>query len=133
MDKKISVDWNSLREIVKNTDKEILKKVIGGCDGHSIFKPKKFTDAGLDSKVVAAFTKKHHSGDDHKSTIYTNAGEVDALEGVYGLELLEFIAATFEVTSWKSGRGFRASQLSEELIKKLGETKETFAVEKENK
>ena len=110
-------NWEKLREIVKTTDKEVLKKAIM-VDGHTIYSPSKFLDAGLNKEVVTAFTKRHFSGDHPKEQISTNVGPVEALNGVYGLDVLEFIAGVFDVSSWKMGRGSRAGHLVEQLLEK---------------
>lgn len=111
------VNWDKMRATVIGTDKEVLKKAI--CvDGHTIYEPEKFLDAGLDPAVVRVFTKKIRSGDQPKEKLYTEGVEVQSLNGVYGLELLEFIARCFDVNSWKMGRGSRAAHLVEQLVEK---------------
>lgn len=113
----MKTNWVKLRATVAATDKEVLKKAIL-VDGHTIYKPEKFLDAGLDATVVKAFTKIHESGSHPKEQISTDAGPVNALEGVYGLAVLEFIAGVFDVSSWKMGRGSRAAHLVEQLLEK---------------
>lgn len=110
-------NWEKIREQVKGTDKAVLREAIK-VDGHTIYKPEKFLDAGLDAAVVKAFTKYHQSGDHPKEQIHVGGKVVEALAGVYGLEVLEFIASVFEVTSWKMGRGSRAAHLAEQLVEK---------------
>lgn len=110
-------NWTKLRETVLATDKGVLRKAIE-VDGHTIYKPQKFIDAGMDKDFVAAFTKTMESGDHPKEKIYVQGKEVESLEGVYGLEVIEFIAGCFDVDSWKSGRGSRAGHLYEQLIEK---------------
>ena len=116
MKTKTKFDWERIREIVKNTDKAVLTKVINSVDGHGIYAPSLFTEAGLDVAVVNAFTKKLHSGNTPKETIFDNDNNaVESMTGVYGLDLLEFIADQFGVSSWKMGRGSRAAHLTEQL------------------
>lgn len=115
--KKPKINWKKVGQLVKATDKSVLEKVIGIIDGHSIFDPKAFTELGLSEEIVSAFLQEHESGDNHKEQIANNSGViVDSMRGVYGLQLLEFIASTFKVSSWKNGRGFRAAHLSEQLL-----------------
>jgi len=109
--------WEKLRKLVKDTDKEILRQVVS-VDGHTIYDPQKFLDLGLDKVIVEAFTKKLRSGDTPKEVIYQGDREVASVTGVYGLELLEFIARVFDVDSWKMGRGSRAAHLTEQLMEK---------------
>jgi len=108
-------NWAKIRELVLNTDKTILTKAIM-VDGHTIYKPEKFTETGLDPTIVAAFTKTLKSGNHPKEMIEDTQGNYAAeMNGVYGLEILEFIANVFNVTSWKMGRGSRAQHLIEQL------------------
>ncbi len=113
--KTVKINWENLREKVKATDKEILKKAIL-VDGHTIYDAKKFTDAGLDASVVEAFVENMDSGQG-KEAIFDNAGNpVHSMKGVYGLRVVEFIASCFDVTTWKMGRGSRAQHLQEQLM-----------------
>jgi hypothetical protein len=112
------VDYEKLRNEVKTMDKEVLKKVVTSVDGHTIYDPKKFTEAGLSKNLVSAFTRVHESGSHPKEQITSQGKVVDSLGGVYGLQLLEFIAGCFDVSSWKMGRGSRADHLSEQLVEK---------------
>lgn len=111
------INWEQLREIVKNTSKDVLKKAVM-VDGHTIYTPEKFLEAGLDASIINVFTKKLRSGNHPKETLYVDGQQVQSLTGVYGLELLEFIASCFEIDSWKMGRGSRAAHLAEQLTEK---------------
>lgn len=108
-------NWEKIREKLKATDKAVLREAVM-VDGHTIYKPEKFLDAGLDAEIVTAFTKKLHSGDHPKEQIYVQGQEVESLTGVYGLDVLEFIASVFDVASWKMGRGSRAADLCGQLL-----------------
>ncbi len=112
--------WDKLREKVNATDKAVLTKVIQSIDGHTIYDPKQFTELGLDGDIVAAFTKTLRSGNTPKETIFDDDGrKVASLKGVYGLDLLEFIAGTFGAESWKMGRGSRAAHLTEQILEQF--------------
>jgi len=139
MAKKVTkVDWEALRETVKNTDKAVLTKVVQSIDGHTIYEAKHFTEKGLDESVVNAFAKTLKSGKGQELpqspwpfTIVPPGGHgncpvwrvcdnngvaVKSIKGVYGLDLLTFIANVFGVDSWKMGRGSRAQHLAEQLV-----------------
>jgi hypothetical protein len=109
------VDWDALREKVKSTDKAILRAVASDCDGHTIYLPQHFIEKGLDAAVVAAFDRVHESTGG-KGDITSGGRKVKVLQGVYGLEILEFICGVFAIDSWKMGRGSRAVDLAEQLI-----------------
>lgn len=113
----MKTNWEKIREMVKNTDKAVLQEVIK-VDGHTIYKPEKFLNAGLNADVVTAFTKYHQSGEHPKEQIHVGNKVVEALSGVYGLDVLEFVASVFDVSSWKMGRGSRAAHLAEQLVEK---------------
>lgn len=109
------INWEKIREKVKATDKAVLREAVM-VDGHTIYKPEKFLDIGLDAEIVTVFTKKLHSGEHYKEKLEVNGKEVDSLTGVYGLDVLEFIASVFDVASGKMGRGSRAADLCEQLL-----------------
>lgn len=113
--KEVKVNWDALRETVRTTDKAVLTKVVQSTDGHTIYLPKHFTEAGLDQSIVVAFTKTLRSGQG-KEQIYKGGEPVDTLTGIHGLQVLEFIAGCFGVDSWKMGRGSRAAHLAEQLV-----------------
>jgi hypothetical protein len=111
-------NWKKVAELVKSTPVDALKKAID-VDGHSIYDPSKFIEAGLDPVVVEAFTEVQKSDGTPKGTIFSRDWEIlPTLKGVYGLNLLEFIAQQFGVTSDKMGRGFRAADLQKQLLAK---------------
>jgi hypothetical protein len=107
-------DWDKLREIVKNESKAVLNKALSDIEGHTVYHPSKFLKAGLNEEVVKAFTERTYSGTG-KEQLYVDEQPVDFIDGVWGLRLLEFVASTFNITSWKMGRGSRADHLIEQL------------------
>jgi hypothetical protein len=106
---------------------EALKKtveIING-DGHTIFKPEAFLEAGLPREFVDKFTQTHES-DRHnpKEMIFNKAGEVLMFStGVYGLDLILGICRTLDLPLNQAlmGRGFRARNACEALTKYLEE------------
>lgn len=113
------VDWQALREAVRNTDREVLGKVIRRLDGHTVFRAEEFADSGLPPGLVPSLTYEHRSSyiGDPKYTVYDPLGRpLPALTGLYGLDLLEFIAGCFGVRSNKMGRGFRAGDMAQQLL-----------------
>lgn len=96
-------------------------EVIEG-DGHTIFKPEAFLDAGVPDSLVAEHTRRYTSNpDDPKLTIFDADGKaIPALLGVYGLTVLWAIQADIGAEgSSKSGRGFLARQLTANILAKL--------------
>lgn len=105
-------------KIIKETPKETLLKIADICDGHSIFTQETFLNAGLHPDIVDEFADCHLSDfRNPKETIFsTRTGEaVEKMAGIYGLEIIEFIARVFGISSDKNGRGFRASDLKQQL------------------
>ena|SRR5579871_57610 len=86
------------------------------CDGHSIFKPQAFLEAGLPGEIVQHVTRKHGSDGSPKGTIFVDGQAVDALIGVYGLDLLRFLAAALKVEYRSAlGRGSEARNIQSAL------------------
>ncbi len=112
-------DWAKLRQRVKDTDTKVLQDVIRGLEGHKLYAPERFLEAGLDAEIVEAFTEVHESGLDLKEQLFVDGVPVNQLREVYGLQLLEFIASVFDVSSWKMGRCSRAFDLAEQLMEKF--------------
>ena len=98
--------------------KETVLKAIEIADGHSIFPPKMFLDAGLPGNFVKRYTKSHRSDfSNYKEIIMVNGEAVESLEGVYGLELLKGLADALDVEyEDKLGRGSQADAIKEAII-----------------
>jgi hypothetical protein len=103
--------------LVRETDPQVVLKVAGICDGHTIFDPKAFFDAGLHPDIVASVTITHRSDTSHpKSTIFKEDRALTEVTGVYGLRLLEFLASALEIDYRRCmGRGFQASAIKQAL------------------
>ena len=110
-------NYEALKEKVKSTSKDVLRQVVNSVDGHTIYAPKKFTDLGLDPEIVEAYTRVHESGNHPKEMISAGNTVLPSLQGVYSLNLLQFIAGAYGVDSNKLGRGSRATDLAEQLCK----------------
>lgn len=117
--KKKKTDWVAIANLIKGMDRKVLLESISDLDGHSLYKPQKFSK--LPPEVVEAFTETIESDtSDPKTTIFNDRGEALAyVHGIYGLRLVEFIAQTFGITSWKLGRGSRYYHLLEQLQETL--------------
>ena len=91
-----------------------LREVAG--DGWTIFRPSAFPM--LPEGILAAYSHRYESDtSDHKSTIFGKDGEVlPAVEGIYGLSLVEGIASAYGIHSGKSGRGFRVQDCTRQLF-----------------
>lgn len=110
------LDWS---DITLKQQRAIIRWLRG--DGHTIWNPNAMRDAGLDERVIKHFTQDFMSNtNDVKSTIFTADGTERVVRtltgGVYGLNVIESLARHHSVTSDKGGRGFRASDLSSQLL-----------------
>jgi hypothetical protein len=95
-----------------NVDKEIVLRVADICDGHTIFKPEAFTEAGAPPAIIAQHTECYESDlSDPKATIFGPDGApMNQLLGVYGLPLIETICDDLGIDyEVKLGRGFQAA------------------------
>jgi hypothetical protein len=98
--------------------KETVLKAIEIADGHIIFPPEMFLDAGLPGKFVKRYTKTQRSNfSKYKEIIMVNGEAVKSLEGVYGLELLKGLADALDVEyEDKLGRGSQADAIKKAII-----------------
>lgn len=92
------------------------------CDGHTIFKPEAFLDAGVPQELVDRCTSVHES--DFSEPKYTISGPdgqpVAQMSGVYGLDVLDSMIRDFDLDAPQTfGRGFQARVWQEALHKHL--------------
>lgn len=92
------------------------------CDGHTIFKPEAFLDAGVPQELVDRCTNVHES--DFSNPKYTISGPdgkpVNQMAGIYGLDALATMIRDFDLDApQRSGRGFQAQVWKEALHKHL--------------
>ncbi len=99
-------------EQVRQCGKEVILAAAGLCDGHSIMAPKAFLDAGLPPEVVTYLTRTYQSDGSPKGTLFVAGQSVKHLVGVYGLDLLRFLADALGVEYRHAmGRGFEAANI----------------------
>lgn len=111
---KLKPGWAA--QLPKETIIKVLD-VIGG-DGHSLFSPAAFIEAGLPKNIVKAFTDVIPSDmRNPKGMIFDHNGRLlSHLKGVYGLHLLGALARSLGApTSSALGRGFEARQLDKNI------------------
>lgn len=95
--------------LIRETDPDVLWRIATMCDGHGILDPRKLIEAGMPAQAVTYFTETLRSDGTPKGTIFVDGQPVDALDGVYGLRLLQAIAAALGVTYPSfMGRGYQA-------------------------
>ena len=60
-----------LVQMIRDTPGAVILKAVAICDGHSIFDPREFIDAGLPEPVVRYFTTNHRSDSgSHKGRLF---------------------------------------------------------------
>ena len=103
-------------DLLKQCTPETILAAADRCDGHTIFKPEAFLDAGMPHEVVELQTRRHGSDGSPKGTIFVDGQPVDALTGVYGLDLLRFLASALGVEYRSAfGRGTEARHIQAAL------------------
>lgn len=108
--------YQQLVEQVRALPKETILAAAYRCDGHTIFKPEAFLDAGLPQAIVDYVTHSHASDGSPKGTIFVDGQPVKELAGVYGLDLLRFLADSLGVQYASAiGRGFQAQHIQTAL------------------
>jgi hypothetical protein len=110
-------DYRKIYQAIRETSPEVLLRAASICDGHTIFDPQAFRDAGLPESVVAHVNRRHESsGTDPKSTLFVRGLTVPAIEGVYGLQLLRLLARALHVEYRAAyGRGTEATNITTAL------------------
>lgn len=108
--------YTKVIEAIRDCSPEVILRAASRCDGHSIFKPEAFIDAGLPNDVVSYITHTYKSDGSPKGTIFVNGAPVKDLQGVYGLDLLRLIANALGVQYRSAiGRGFEAQNIQQAL------------------
>lgn len=104
--------YQRLVDQIRQCTPDIILRAADLCDGHSILKPQAFIEAGLPQEVVNHLTRTYRSDGTPKGTIFVNGRPVQELAGVYGLDLLRFLASALEVEYQSAmGRGFEAQNI----------------------
>ena len=110
----------TLVELVRRCGPEAVLRAAALCDGHTIFDPQAFVRAGLPPEVVEHLTDTHRSDGTPKGTVFTNGQAVPEVRGVYGLDVLRFLAAALGVEYRSAlGRGFPAEHIRQALRRHL--------------
>ena len=119
-------DYKKLIEQVRSLPGETILAAASRCDGHTIFKPEAFLDAGLPKEVVDHLTHTHGSDGSPKGTIFVKGEPVKELAGVYGLDMLRFLADALGVEYRRAmGRGFEAQNIHAALRQHFATRKPT--------
>jgi len=112
--------YRLLLEQVKQCSPHAVLRAASLCDGHSILAPQAFIDAGLPAELVAHLTTTHRSDGTPKGSIFVDGRVVEELQGVYGLDVLRFMASALELEYRSAlGRGFEAANIRQALTAHL--------------
>ncbi len=107
--------------LTKACSSEVILRAASLCDGHSILKPEAFIDAGFPQVVVEHMTRKYRSDGSPKGTLFVGGQPVKELTGIYGLEMLRFLAGALGVEYRDAiGRGFEAQNIQIALKQHFG-------------
>ena len=106
----------SATRLLRQCSAEVILKSASMCDGHSILKPEALLTVGLPIDVIHQLTQVHRSDGTHKGTIFVNGEPETELTGIYGLDLLRFVAGALGVEYRSAlGRGFEAQNIRSAL------------------
>ena len=104
--------FTGLAERVRKCDPSAVLRAADRFDGQSVFNAKAFLEDGLPQEVVDYVSRTHGSDGTPKGTIFADGKPVPVLCGVYGLDLLQFLAAALDVDYPSAfGRGFQARHI----------------------
>ena len=109
--------YQHLVGLLQRCSPDAILKSADRCDGHCILDPQAFLSVGLPAEVVAHLTRRHKSDlSDPKATLIVDGEAVKELSGVYGLELLQFLATALGVGFTRAlGRGREACNIQAAL------------------
>ena len=109
--------YQHLVGLLQRCSPDAILKSADRCDGHCILDPQAFLSAGLPAEIVAHVTRCHKSDfSDPKATLVANGEAVEEITGVYGLDLLHFLATALGVTYMRAfGRGREARNIQAAL------------------
>jgi acyl CoA:acetate/3-ketoacid CoA transferase len=103
-------------KLLNECSPETILKAADRCDGHGILKPEAFVDAGLPAAVIHHLTRTYKSDGSPKGTIFVQGEPVKELSGVYGLDMLRFLASALGVEYAPAlGRGLEARRIQAAL------------------
>ncbi len=109
----------SARALITPTERDVRGVLeITANDGHTIFKPSAFLEAGVDPALIERYSRKYESDtSDHKSTIFGEDGQpIVEVVGVYGLSILSGLVYNLGLTCESyMGRGFQAQAYTKTL------------------
>ena len=107
--------------LIRRLPRKVILKIARHCDGHTILDPQGLIDAGLPAEVAEAVTVTYRSDrSSPKTTIFVDDQPVDESRGVYGLDLLELLARSLQVTYRTCyGRGSQAMVIRKALHEHL--------------
>lgn len=114
----IEKDW--AQKIAKNTLEAALKIIDG--DGHTLFDPEAFRNAGMPEYIVDYFTAVHATDlSSPQGVMFDSKGNlVPYIEGIYGLEMLRSMASSLGAKASSAlGRGFEARELTKNIEEHL--------------
>jgi len=110
-----------LKAAIKALPKETIKAIamVNEGDGHSIFDPQAYADAGMPEELLAHFCEVHKSDGTHKGSIFDSNGRVlRSLDGVYGLRVSSALVSSLDLEAGNyMGRGFQARANHEAILK----------------
>lgn len=111
-------EFEAAAQALRRTSKIVILKAADICDGHGIFDPAAFIDAGLPLEVVSALTREFESSTtDPMKAIFKDGEFVPKAKGIYGLEMLKFMALALDVryAGCFFGRGTQAREIKRAL------------------
>ena len=113
----ITIDLRKL--ITKKHISDVLEFIDN--DGHTIFDPSAFKEIAPKEFVDGCMETHVSIEGNHKETIYQQGVPVDEMDGIYGLEVVQWIASQLDQSSPCSGRGFRCRHLTESIKREIKE------------
>ena len=116
---------SDIHEDLRRLPRHLLIGIADLCDGHTILPPEALIDVGLPASLAQRLSHEWRSDGTPKGTIYINGEPVESMHGIYGLDLLQQIAAALNVSYEPAhGRGSEARRIRHAIRTQLGQQRQ---------
>ena len=100
---------------------DVITRITDMCDGHTILPVAALVDAGMPAHLAERLARTWRSDGSPKGTIHVRDRPVEQMHGIYGLALLQRLAAALGVSYVPAlGRGSEAQRIHQAIHRHLG-------------
>ena len=102
---------------IKSMSPEQILACVDICDGHTLFKPEVFIEAGFPEEAIPDIVEVYKSDGTPKGSLYDETNKpVDEIKAIYDLDFLRQVAGILDVKyPDMMGRGFQARVIKQSI------------------